>query len=225
MGGLIAYQLAILLKQKKREVPIVFIVDQPPRMKYHKMNFWIDNIWKGSHMMKQNIIQRYKKYKQEKNTSKGIFGILDKITGGSEKEKQIEDVPVAPEVILDPSAFKLVRELELHMKAGRDYIPPLYDGAIHVFECPAKEKKLAVFQDWKNLAPAVTFSKISGDHYNCMKEPFIQELAADITKLMDEVIFKTTGIPRESKIQMKVKVISMSRIVHRSSQDPAPSPK
>jgi len=142
MGGLIAYHLALLLEQSERKVEIVIIVDQKVKEKYGKFNFWSENVWKGTHMMKMNIALRHEKYKKEKkHLASGFYGLLGNLTGAEAEFKESDSGPISPEVTIDPSSRKLIKELDIHMKAAGDYVPPPYSGDVHVIQCREKEKE------------------------------------------------------------------------------------
>jgi len=127
-------------------------------------------------------------------------------------------VPVSAEVILDPGAIQLIHELDLHMKAASKYNPPFYEGEVHTLQCSEDEKNCKKMEEWVKLASLVTVSSVNGTHHTCMKEPFIESIAQEVTRLMDEAIFKKSGEPPEGK-NKKVKVLGMSRIVHRKNSD------
>jgi len=218
MGGLVAYHIAVLLEKMDKTIGLVIIVDQKPKEKYGKFNFWADNIWKGSHMMKMNIALRHDKYKKEKKyLAQGFYGLLGKITGAQSELKDNEAGPVSPDVVVDPNARKLIRELDLHMKASVEYAAPTFGGKIHVLRCEEMEKKdyaEDMYQKWKTLANQTTFSTIPGNHYTCMKEPTVQEVASEITRIMDVAIFKTTGVTRETRETKARKMRILSVYAH-----------
>jgi len=88
------------------------------------------------------------------------------------------------------------------MAAIPKYSPPHYSGAVHIVYCSgsndSKEKdelQQAAYENWKQFAPSTEVASISASHYNCMKEPFVQELASEISKVMCVATFKTTSAP------------------------------
>jgi thioesterase domain-containing protein len=204
MGGLIAYDMAVLLTKMGKKVALVIILDQKVKEKYSKMGI-VDNIFRGGHMIKMNLHMRAKKYKEENRyISAGFYGLLDKIGGNSElKEEETEGV-TSDQLTLDPNARQLIKELNRHMKACEFFKPEHFPGFVHVFKCKKQAKKKGAefeedyFIKWKEYAPQTTFSIIPGSHHTCMNEPLVEDVASEITKIMNVAIFKQTGIPRET---------------------------
>jgi thioesterase domain-containing protein len=228
MGGLLAYDMAVLLTKMGKKVALVVILDQKAKDKYAKMNI-VDNIFRGGHMMKMNFQLRAKKYKKENRyISAGFYGLLGKIAGKSELSEEETDGLTNDQLTIDPNARQLIKELNRHMKACDVFKPEHYPGFVHVLKCKKQEKKKGAeydedfFMKWKEYAPQTTFSMIPGTHYTCMKEPMVQDVASEITKVMNVAIFKQTGIPRET-IHQKERTISLVSLKSIESTPSTPS--
>jgi len=208
MGSLIAYEIARQLEISKKKIGIVIIIDQKIKDKYGKFNFWSENIWRGAHMMKLNIALRSKKYKEEKRyLASGFYGLLSKITHAKD-ELQGNDVPVSDDMVLDPSSRALIRELDNHMRMTTEYSPGQLAAPVFILRClegEEKKKDDQMFNTWKEVAPQSTLVSIHCSHYNCMKEPWVKEIADEISKALSVAVYKVTGVPRESsKFQMRM---------------------
>jgi len=207
MGSLVAYEIARQLEALKKKIGLVIMVDQKIKDKYGKFNFWSENIWRGAHMMKLNIALRSKKYKKEKRyLASGFYELLSKLTSAKEELKGNEG-PVSQEMVLDPSSRTLIRELDNHMKMTTEYSPGPLTAPVLLLRClntdekkadEEKKDKDSMYNAWKEVAPHSTIVSVHSSHYNCMREPYVKELAEEISKAISEAVYKATGVPVES---------------------------
>jgi thioesterase domain-containing protein/acyl carrier protein len=208
MGSLIAYEIARQLEVAGKKIGIVIIIDQNIKDKYGKFSFWSENIWRGAHMMKLNIALRSKKYKKEKRyLASGFYELLSKLTH-AKAELEGSEVPVSEDMVLDPSSRTLIRELDNHMKMTTEYAPGQLSAPVFILRClegEEKKKDEQMYNAWKEVAPQSQLVSIHCSHYNCMKEPYVKEIAEEISKALSFAVYKATGVPRESsKLQLRM---------------------
>jgi len=217
MGALLAYEVARQLEAMEKKVGLLVIIDQNIKDKYGKFNFWSDNIWRGSHMMKLNIALRTQRYKQEKKyLASGFYGILSKLTNAN-AELSTNIGPVSEEMVLDPSSTSLIRELDHHMKMVAEYSPGRLSAPVLILRClegeeKDKKKNVNLLESWKEIAPHSKLVDIHCNHYIVMKEPYVKEVADVISKELSLANYQATGVPRESsKLQSKGEILGMKR--------------
>ena len=195
LGGNIAYEMARQLEQQGHEVALLAIIDHmPANSDYFKFTWnpkFIGNLLRNLPYRLQDflllspneiLIRIQRKFRSARR------GMQHRLQGDSEDEQlQVEAFDLIDNADLFPAQMQ--RVIESNSRAWRGYQPQTYSG--HVTLLRARGGRLFCSHDpemgWGRLAgKGVTIHEIPGSHLRIFREPYIQCLASNLRRCIEQ---------------------------------------
>eukprot|EP01104_Vermistella_antarctica_P011205 TRINITY_DN3108_c0_g1_i1.p1 TRINITY_DN3108_c0_g1~~TRINITY_DN3108_c0_g1_i1.p1 ORF type:complete len:906 (+),score=242.06 TRINITY_DN3108_c0_g1_i1:1527-4244(+) len=218
LGGTICFEMARQLAEvHERTVERVILIDTMLHEQFHRFSAWFHHFTKGAALVSQQLrVKKHGLRKGGKVVQSKLFGFLasaiEKTVGGGDDggTATVGGGDLDPDLLADPSAGRMVKILEAHMKAASRYEAEPYDGRVLVLRCVEQPDTGGEDQvmAWIKVAPNAQIVDVPGNHYTIVNLPHVQTLAAHISENLDLAEFQKTGMPREAVVRASMRNVA-----------------
>jgi thioesterase domain-containing protein/acyl carrier protein len=187
-GGVVAFEMAYQLQAAGEEVRLLALLDTYPLGHYKLL---------PSDDKRNTRSYRLAKRVESHTRNLGQLGFKRKLEYLWNK---LRYVPAKTKGQVWGSVFKLYRDggrplprllrniEQINFAAARNYVPKVYPGKVTLFLASADlTAAYDLKEGWEALAgEGLEVHEIEGDHINIIKEPFVGQLAAELTSCLDK---------------------------------------